>query len=118
MPEIRWRSWQRKPRKAARKALDRIKVRYQVQEPLLDFTKAKDNPIVVHPEENFRTLCDVGTDASRNLCSTEQSEVGDVEAELAASEVVLHPYLSHQGQQPGDDGDLPHLLLPGRVRPA
>ena len=39
---------------AARKALDRIKVRYQVQEPLLDFTKAKDNPIVVHPEENFR----------------------------------------------------------------
>ena len=74
---------------AARKALDRIKVRYQVQEPLLDFTKAKDNPIVVHPEENFRTLCDVGTDASRNLCSTEQSEVGDVEAELAASEVVL-----------------------------
>lgn len=64
-------------------------MRYQVQEPLLDFTKAKGNPIVVHPEENFRTLCDVGTDASRNLCSTEQSEVGDVEAELAASEVVL-----------------------------
>ena len=40
---------------AARKALDRIKVHYQVQEPLLDFTKAKDNPIVVHPEENLRS---------------------------------------------------------------
>ena len=44
---------------AARKALDRIKVRYQVQEPLLDFTKAKDNPIVVHPEAVSYTHLDV-----------------------------------------------------------
>lgn len=45
---------------------------------------AKDNPIVVHPEENFRTLCDVGTDAQPQPLRTEQSEVGEVEAELAA----------------------------------
>lgn len=74
---------------AARKALDRIKVRYQVQEPLLDFTKARITPLWCIRRRTSRTLCDVGTDASRNLCSTEQSEVGDVEAELAASEVVL-----------------------------
>ncbi len=73
---------------AAEKALRLIKVQYQVMEPLLDFTKAKDNPILVHPEENFRTLCNVGTDNKRNLCSTDCFEVGDVESVLASCEVV------------------------------
>ena len=35
--------------KAADKALKLIKVKYNVLEPLLDFTKATDNPIIVHP---------------------------------------------------------------------
>ena len=74
---------------AAEKALRLVKVQYQVLVPLLDFTQAKDNPIVVHPEENFHALCDVGTDAARNLCSTEGFEVGQVEAELAACPVVI-----------------------------
>ena len=74
---------------AAEKALRLIKVTYQVMEPLLDFTKAKDNPILVHPEENFRALCNVGTDAKRNLCSADLFEMGDVEEELAACPVVV-----------------------------
>ena len=74
---------------SAQKARQLLKVTYQVLEPLLDFTKALDNPIIVHPEENFRALCDVGTDAARNLCSQEEMTVGDVEGELAQSEVVL-----------------------------
>lgn len=74
---------------AAEKALKLIRVDYEVRKPLLDFTQALDNEIVVHPEENFRALCDVGTDAKRNLVSTEGFEVGDVEAELAKSDVVL-----------------------------
>lgn len=74
---------------AAEKALRLIKVDYEVRTPLLDFTQALDNEIVVHPEENFRALCDVGTDAKRNLVSRDGFEVGDVEAELAKSDVVL-----------------------------
>ena len=74
---------------AAQKAVGLIKVKYQVMDPLLDFTKAKDNPIVVHPEENFRALCDVGTDAQRNLCSTELFEMGDVEGTLNACDVTV-----------------------------
>ena len=35
---------------AADKALKLIKVDYEVLEPLLDFTQALDNDIVVHPE--------------------------------------------------------------------
>ena len=74
---------------AAEKALRLIRVTYQVQEPLLDFTKAKDNPILVHPEENFRSLCDVGADAKRNLCSVDLFSMGEVEEELAACDVVV-----------------------------
>lgn len=74
---------------AAEKAVKLIRVDYEVRRPLLDFKQALDHEIVVHPEENFRALCDVGTDAKRNLVSAEGFEVGDVEAELASSEVVL-----------------------------
>lgn len=73
----------------ALRAIRLIKVEYRVLEPLLDFTQALDNPIVVHPEEDFRALCDVGTDAKRNLVSTEEFTVGDVERELEKSDVVL-----------------------------
>lgn len=74
---------------AATKAMGLIKVKYQVLEPLLDFTKAKDNEILVHPEEDFKALCPVGADNKRNLCSTSFTENGDVEAELAKCPVVL-----------------------------
>lgn len=74
---------------AANRAIRLIRVEYEALEPLLDFTKALDNPILVHPEDNFRSLCDMGTDASRNLVSTEGFSIGDVEKELEHSEVVL-----------------------------
>ena len=38
---------------AVDKALRVLRVEYEVQEPLLDFTKALDNDIVVHPEANW-----------------------------------------------------------------
>ena len=42
---------------AVDKALKMIKVKYEVLEPLLDFRKAKDNEILVHPEDNWESLC-------------------------------------------------------------
>lgn len=74
---------------AVERACRLIRVDYEVRRPLLDFTQALDNEIIVHPEENFRALCDVGTDARRNLVSTEGFEVGNVEQALAQSAVVL-----------------------------
>ena len=35
------------------KAMKLIKVEYEVLEPVLDFHTAKDNPILVHPEDNW-----------------------------------------------------------------
>ena len=53
--------------KCVDKALKMIKVEYEVLEPVLDYHTAKDNPILVHPEENWESLCPVGADNKRNL---------------------------------------------------
>ena len=39
-----------------KQAMRLIKVKYEVLEPVLDFRTAKDHPILVHPEENWRSL--------------------------------------------------------------
>ena len=79
-----------KDEKCVNKALKLIKVKYEVLEALLDFRKAKDNKIIVHPEENFKALCpSVGVDAKRNLCASEEFEVGNVEEELSKCEYVV-----------------------------
>lgn len=71
------------------KALKLLKVRYDVQKPLLDFRHAKDSEILVHPEENWRSLCPVGADNKRNLCASGSCMEGDVEQALAQSDVVV-----------------------------
>ena len=65
--------------KCVDQALKMIKVRYTVLEPVLDFRSAKDNQILVHPEENWQSLCPVGADNKRNLCASGESGSGDVE---------------------------------------
>ena len=85
---------------AADKALKCIKVQYQVLEPVLDFRTAKDNPILVHPEENWESLCPVGADNKRNLCAHDESGEGDIEAVLAGCDVVIdHTYHTRACQQ-------------------
>ncbi len=74
---------------AANKALSRIKVDYDVLEPVLDFRTAKDNPVLVHPEENWRSLCDLGADNARNLAGTTADAGGDIEAVLDDCDIVL-----------------------------
>ena len=67
---------------AVDKALKRIKVKYRVEEPVLDIHTAKDNPILVHPEEDWYMPIPAGGDNKRNLCSSNVEEVGDVDAML------------------------------------
>ena len=75
--------------KAANKALKLIKVEYEVLDAVLDFRTAKDNPILVHPEDNWVAPCEVGGTNKRNLVASEQSEYGDVDAVLADCDIVL-----------------------------
>ncbi len=75
--------------KCVDKALKLIKVEYDVLEPLLDFHKAMDNPILVHPEDNWESLCKVGADNKRNLCAHDESSNGDIEEVLRNSDIVI-----------------------------
>lgn len=71
------------------RALKAIKVDYEVLEPLLDFEKSIDNTIVVHEEEDYKCLCEIGNDVKRNIVSNGESVVGDVDAVLKECDVVL-----------------------------
>lgn len=68
---------------AVDKALKRIKVKYRVEEPVLDMHKAKDGPILVHPEDNWEAKVPVGADNRRNLCASAVEESGDVDKILS-----------------------------------
>lgn len=75
--------------KSVDKALKLIKVNYEVLEPILDFRKSKDNNILIHPEDNWKSLAPVGADNKRNLCASETCGNGDVEKVLSECDVVL-----------------------------
>lgn len=74
--------------RAVDKALGLIKVTYQVLEPVLDFHKSLDNPVLIHPEEDWLPH-DGSGDAGRNLLHHEVSEHGDVAAVLAECDEVI-----------------------------
>ena len=89
-----------KDEKCVDKALKLIKVEYEVLEAVLDYHTAKDNPVLVHPEDNWVSLCPVGADNKRNLCAHDESGAGDIEAVLAGCDVVIdHTYHTRACQQ-------------------
>lgn len=68
---------------AVDKALKRIKVKYRVETPVLDMHTAKDNPVLVHPEEDWESKIPVGADNKRNLAASATEEMNDVEEVLS-----------------------------------
>lgn len=84
---------------AVDKALRMIKVKYQVLEPVLDFRTAKDNKILVHPEENWKSLCPVGADNKRNLCASEKDSWGDVDKVLSECKYIIDETYHTQANQ-------------------
>ena len=89
-----------KDEKCIDKAMKLIKVRYEVLPAVLDYHTALDNPVLVHPEENWESLAPVGADNKRNLCAHDESGAGDIEAVLAGCDVVIdHTYHTRACQQ-------------------
>ena len=74
---------------AAIKAMKMIKVTYEVLEAVLDFRTAKDNVVLVHPEDDWFPPCQVGGDPKRNMVACGSESHGDVDGILAECEVVL-----------------------------
>ena len=75
--------------KCVDKAMKLVKVEYEVLEPVLDFHTAKDNPVLVHPEDNWESLAPVGADNKRNLCAHDECGNGNIDAVLADCDVVI-----------------------------
>ena len=89
-----------KDEKCVDKAMKLIKVKYEVLPAVLDYPTALDNPVLVHPEENWESLAPVGADNKRNLCAHDESGAGDIEAVLAGCDVVIdHTYHTRACQQ-------------------
>ena len=88
-----------KTEEAVDKALRMIKVKYQILEPVLDFRTAKDNKILVHPEDNWKALCPVGADNKRNLCASEKDSWGDVDKVLSECKYIIDETYHTQANQ-------------------
>ncbi|MBQ8641875.1 MAG: molybdopterin-dependent oxidoreductase [Clostridia bacterium] len=86
--------------RAVDRALRLIKAEYEVLPAVLDFRQAMDNPVLVHPEESWKALCDVGADNSRNLCARGVESDGNVEAVMADCDIsftrTFHTRAVHQ----------------------
>lgn len=85
---------------AVDKALKRIKVEYRVETPVFDIHKAKDNPVVIHPEDDWKLKIPLGGDNRRNLCASNVEEKGNIEEVLAGCKyTVEHTYHTKANQQ-------------------
>lgn len=71
------------------KAMKLVKVEYEVLEPILDFKESLDNPILIHPEDNYEGHKELGTDAKRNLCASSDESEGDVDKILEECDYVV-----------------------------
>lgn len=75
--------------KCVDRALKLIKVKYKVLDAILDLRDAKDNATLVHPEEDWKPLVEVGGDNKRNLCASGEEVHGDLDSVLNDCDIVL-----------------------------
>ncbi|MDP4126158.1 MAG: molybdopterin-dependent oxidoreductase [Bacillota bacterium] len=84
--------------KTALLAMQRIKVEYEVLEPVLDFEQALGHSSVVHSEEDLLVNFDIGLDKDKNIASSYYEAVGDVEEEFKRCAVVVEDVYYPQAQ--------------------
>ena len=84
--------------RVAEEALKLIKVEYEVLEPVLDFETAYENKSVIHPEDGIKEMFPIGFDPKKNVAASYEMHVGDVEKELAKSDVVVDETFYTQAQ--------------------
>ena len=84
--------------KTALQAMKKIKVAYEVLEPVLDFEQAIGHATIVHPEEDLHVNFDIGLQKAQNIASSWKEEVGDVEEEFKRCSVVVEDVYYPQAQ--------------------
>ena len=84
--------------KIAQKALELIKVEYEVLEPVLDFETAIDNTQIIHPEPEIHEMFPIGFEPKRNIAASYNMNVGDVKKTLTTCDVVINASFYTQAQ--------------------
>jgi CO/xanthine dehydrogenase Mo-binding subunit len=84
--------------RTARQALGLIKVEYDVLTPVISPEEAIGHPSLVHPEADLHCNLAIGLDQGRNIAATHTVAVGDIDAALAASAVVVEDTFHTQAQ--------------------
>ncbi|KUO77347.1 MAG: aldehyde oxidase [Desulfosporosinus sp. BRH_c37] len=84
--------------KTALLAMKKIKVAYEVWEPVLDFEQALAHASVVHPEDDLHCNFDIGLQKKQNIASSYKEEVGDLEEEFKRCSVVVEDVYYPQAQ--------------------
>lgn len=74
--------------RSAEKAMKLIKVNYEVLTPILDFEKAIDSPILVHPED-VHTNFEIGYERERNIASKSYAEKPGVDQGFENSDIII-----------------------------
>lgn len=82
----------------AEKALEVIKVEYEVLEPVLDFEKAVEHKSIIHPEPEAHEMFPIGFNPSKNIAAEYHMHVGDVDEVLGKCEHVVRSTYYTQAQ--------------------
>lgn len=82
----------------ARAAMELVTFELEELEPVLDFEKAIDHKVVIHPEPEAREMFPIGFEPKRNIAAAYDMEIGDVEKILADSEVKVEASYYTQAQ--------------------
>lgn len=84
--------------KTAVKAMNLIKVEYEVLEPVLNFEQAIGHSTVVHPEKDVHCNFEIGMVKENNVVATDIQVIGDIEEELSKCAVVAEGVYYPQAQ--------------------
>jgi len=79
-------------------AIKKIKVAYDVLEPVLDYEKAIGFKSKVHDPDHGKVMFDIGRDASKNIAASYSMEIGDVEEEFKKSDYYYEDVYYTQAQ--------------------
>ena len=82
----------------ATEALKHIKVDYEVLEPILDYEKAYENEIVIHPEEGINEMFPIGFDPKKNVAASYEMHVNDVDETFKKCDYIVEETFYSQAQ--------------------
>ncbi|SHH16423.1 xanthine dehydrogenase family protein molybdopterin-binding subunit [Thermosipho atlanticus] len=87
-----------KNEKCVNEAIKKIKVEYEVLEPVLDFEKAEGHSSIIHPEKETHPMFEIGFNAEKNIAASYEMEIGNIEEELKKCDVVVSQRFYTQAQ--------------------